>query len=80
MIPDHQVDQEEFQMAQLPEISTEQQQEHLIYKHMSSVVDHPWSKPARGRIGSDLLKQNKIFAGTDKSVSVLELSASKVRF
>lgn len=47
MTANHHADQEEFQMVQLPEISTGQQQEHLIYKHMSSEVDHPWSKPTR---------------------------------
>lgn len=45
MTANHDVGQEEFQMVQLPAISTEQLQEHLIYKHMSSAEDHPWSKP-----------------------------------
>lgn len=43
----HDVGQEELQMVQLSEKSTEQLQEHLVYKYMSSVVDHPWSTPTR---------------------------------
>lgn len=49
VIGDHYVDQEEFQMEQLPEISIEQPQEHLNYIHMSSAEDHPWSKSAKGK-------------------------------
>lgn len=58
----HDVDQEEFQMVQLPEISTEQLQEHLVYKRMSSVVDHPWSKPTRENLSVTFQTKENILA------------------
>lgn len=43
---DHGGDQEGFQIAQLQAISTEQQLEHLFYRHMFYVEGHSRSIPA----------------------------------